>query len=507
MARRSTRSARRERRGRGIAQLPWRPVTNPYAPVEVLTADQVEAIHDASLRVLAEIGMHFLDQRAVDFLGAAGAQVDGERVRLDPAMVVETVEAAPSSFRLHARDSSHDLLIGDSRVNFTMVASPPNAADADRGRRTGNFDDYRDLLRLGQVFNAVHCFGGYPVEPVDLPPETRHLDCLAAFVTLTDKVFHAYSLGRRRVLDALEITRIARGVSQEQLAAEPSVFTVVNTSSPLRLDGPMIEGLIEMARMGQPVVATPFTLAGAMAPASLAGALAQQNAEALATIVLVQLVNPGAPVIYGGFTSNVDMRSGSPAFGTPEYARAALAGGQLARRYGLPYRSSNATAANTVDAQAAYEAQTSLWAAVMGHASLVMHGAGWLEGGLLASFEKVVLDVELLQMMMVFLEGIAVDDAELAFDAIAEVGPGGHFFGAAHTLERYETAFYGPLLSDWSNYEAWEEAGGLTATQRATSIWKQALAEYEQPTLPDDCREELEDFVGRRKAEGGVSSG
>ncbi len=504
MARRSTRSARRERRGRGIAQLPWRAVVNPYAPVEVLTADQVEAIHEASLRVLAEIGMHFLHPEARDILAAAGCDVDGDRVRFDPGMVVETVATAPSSFLLHARDPSHDLFIGGSHVNFTMVASPPNAADADRGRRTGNFDDYRDLLRLGQVFNAVHCFGGYPVEPIDLPPETRHLDCLAAFVTLTDKVFHAYSLGRRRVLDGLEIARIARGLSWEQLAAEPSVFTVVNTSSPLRLDGPMIEGVIEMARMGQPVVVTPFTLAGAMAPASLAGALVQQNAEALATIALAQLANPGSPVMYGGFTSNVDMRSGSPAFGTPEYARAALAGGQLARRYGIPYRSSNATAANTVDAQAAYEAQTSMWAAVMGHASLVMHGAGWLEGGLLASFEKVVLDVELLQMMMVFLEGVVVDDAELAFDAIAEVGPGGHFFGAAHTLERYETAFYGPLLSDWSNYEAWEEAGGLTATQRATAIWKQALVEYEPPPLPDDRREELEDFVARRKAEGGV---
>ncbi len=504
MSRRSSRTFRRERRGRGVTQLEWRSVTNPYAPVEVLAAGQVEAIHEASLRVLAEIGMHFLHPEARDLLAGAGAQVDGECVRFDPGMVTEAITVAPSSFRLHARNPAHDLLIGDPHVNFTMVASPPNAADADRGRRPGRFDDFCDLVRLGQAFNVIHCLGGYPVEPVDLPPETRHLDCLAAFVTLTDKVFHGYSLGRGRIRDALEITRIARGVSEEQLRREPSLFTVVNTSSPLRLDGPMIEGVVEMARMGQPVVATPFTLAGAMAPASLAGALAQQNAEALATIALAQVASPGAPVMYGGFTSNVDMRSGAPAFGTPEYARAALAGGQLARRYGLPYRSSNATAANTVDAQAAYEAQTSLWAAVMGHASLVMHGAGWLEGGLLASFEKVVLDVELLQMMAVFLEGVAVDDAELAFDAIAEVGPGGHFFGAAHTLERYETAFYAPLLSDWSNHEAWAEAGSLTATQRATAIWKQALTEYEEPPLEDDRRAELEDFVARRKAEGGV---
>ncbi len=502
MSRRSSRSARRERRSQGIAQLPWRSVVNPYTPVDVLSPDEVEAIHGASLRVLDEIGMDFLHPEALAVLAAGGARVEAgsQRVRFDPDMVAEAVAAAPSAFRLHARNPDHDLHVGGNHVNFTMVASPPNVADADRGRRTGNFADFCDLLRLGQSFNVIHCFGGYPVEAVDLPPETRHLDCLAAYVTLGDKVFHGYSLGRQRILDALEITRIARGVDTAQLAREPSLFTVVNTSSPLRLDGPMIEGVIEMARMGQPVVATPFTLAGAMAPASLAGALVQQNAEALATIAFTQLVNPGAPVMYGGFTSNVDMKSGAPAFGTPEYARAALAGGQLARRYGIPYRSSNATAGNTVDAQAAWEAQASLWAAVMGHANLVMHGAGWLEGGLLASFEKVMVDVELLQMMTVFLEGIAVDEAELALDAIAEVGPGGHFFGAAHTLERYETAFYPPLLADWSNYETWEEAGSRTAAQRANDLWKQALAEYEPPPLADDRREELEEYVARRKA-------
>lgn len=503
----SSRAGRRASRGGGgLHQVPWRAVTNPYHPIEVLSEDQLRMIHLASLRILAEIGMDFLHPEALAILAEGGGQVEmgTQRVRFDPEWVMDKVATVPSSFTLHARNPEHNLNLGRNHVNFATVGSAPYSSDADRGRRTGTFEDYCNFLRLGQTFNIIHMFGGYPVEPIDLPPATRHLDCLAAFVTLTDKVFHAYSLGRQRILDALEIVRIGRGISREQLAMEPSMFTVVNTSSPLRLDGPMIEGLIEMARMGQVVVLTPFTLAGAMAPTTIAGALAQQNAEALASIALVQLVKPGAPVMYGGFTSNVDMKSGAPAFGTPEYTRAALAGGQLARHYGFPYRSSNACAANAVDAQAAYEAEMSLWGAVMGHANLIMHGAGWMEGGLVASFEKFIIDVEMCQMMSEFLQPLQVDDAEIGLEAIREVGPGGHFFGAAHTLERYESAFYSPLVSDWRNHETWQEAGAPRADQHANRIWKQALEVYEEPPLDQAVREELEEFVGKRIDEGGV---
>jgi trimethylamine--corrinoid protein Co-methyltransferase len=262
-----------------------------------------------------------------------------------------------------------------------------------------------------------------------------------------------------------------------------------------------------MAQMGQAVIVTPFTLSGAMAPASLAGALALQNAEALGVIAFTQLVRPGAPVVYGAFTSNVDMKSGAPAFGTPEYTRAAMAGGQLARRYGLPYRSSNACAANAVDAQAAYESEMSLWGAVMGGANLIKHGAGWMEGGLVASFEKLIVDAEILQMMAEFLQPLEVSDDTLALDAMREVGPGGHFFGAAHTLARYETAFYAPMVSDWRNFESWREAGALDAAQRANRIWKQLLAEYVPPPLDPAIDEALKDYVARRKAEGGVPMG
>jgi trimethylamine--corrinoid protein Co-methyltransferase len=279
---------------------------------------------------------------------------------------------------------------------------------------------------------------------------------------------------------------------------------VVNTNSPLRVDGAMLDGLMAMARAGQAVIVTPFTLAGAMAPSTLAGALALQNAEALGVIAFAQMVRAGTPVLYGAYTSNVDMKSGAPAFGTPEYTRTALASGQLARRYGLPYRSSNACAANAVDAQAAYESEMSVWGAVMGGANLMKHGAGWMEGGLVASFEKLIVDAEILQMMAEFLQPIAVDDDTLALDAIAEVPPGGHYFGARHTLARYDTAFYAPMVSDWRNYETWREAGAQDTAQRANAIWKRLLADYRPPPLDPAVREELDAYVARRKEEGGV---
>ena len=509
MARDASRLSRRQSRGGpGLKQLPWLQVRNPYSPIEVLSADQIEAIHDASLTVLEEIGMDFLHPQALAILDRAGAQVESgtQRVRFDRGLVEEAVAKAPSQFTLHARNPEHSVAIGGNHIVFATVGSAPNVSDLEGGRRDGNFKDYCDLLRLAQSLNIVHLMGGYPVEAVDLPPATRHLDCVRAFLTLSDKVAFSYSLGRTRIQDGLELTKIARGIDEAQLCREPSLFTVVNTSSPLRLDGPMIEGVIEMARRNQAVAMTPFTLSGAMSPATLAGALAQQNAEALASLAFAQIVNPGAPVVYGGFTSNVDMKSGAPAFGTPEYSKAALAGGQLARRYNLPYRSSNANACNVVDAQAAYESQMSLWAAVMGHANIVLHAAGWMEGGLTASFEKMVLDAEMLQMMAEFLKPIEVNEDTLGLDAIREVGPGGHFFGAAHTLARYETAFYAPILSDWRNFETWEEDGAVDATHRAHRIYKQILADYVAPPSDPATLEALDAFVARRKEEGGAEA-
>jgi len=504
----SRRRGRQPRAAWALAQPPWRDVVNPYAPMEVLSDDQIEAIHDASLQVLEEIGMDFLHPEAHEILRAAGADMEpgGERIRFDRGLILEAIAHAPSSFTVAARNPAHSVTIGGNHVNFLMVGSAPNCSDIEGGRRDGNYKDFCDFLRLSQALNIVHMTGGYPVEPVDLPPETRHLDALRAMIELTDKAFHAYSLGRVRILDGIEIARIAHGVSEAEFARAPRLFSVVNTSSPLRLDSPMIEGMIEMSRRNQVIVVTPFTLSGAMSPVTLAGALVQQNAEALAGIAFTQIINPGAPVVYGGFTSNVDMKSGAPAFGTPEYTRAALAGGQLTRRYGLPYRSSNANASNVVDAQAAYESEMSLWGAVMGHANMVKHGAGWMEGGLTASFEKVIVDAEMLQMMSAFLEPIVVDEDTLGLEAIRDVGPGGHFFGTPHTLARYETAFYQPILSDWRNYETWAEAGAETATARANRIYKEVLAAYEPPSLDPAIKDELDAYVERRKREGGAKA-
>jgi trimethylamine--corrinoid protein Co-methyltransferase len=330
------------------------------------------------------------------------------------------------------------------------------------------------------------------------------LECLRDLATLTDKVFHIYSLGRERNVDGIEIARIARGVSREQLEKEPSCFTVINTNSPLKLDIPMMEGIIQMSGAGQCVIVTPFTLAGAMAPVTMAGAVVQQNAEALAAIAFAQMVRKGAPVGYGGFTSNVDMKSGAPAFGTPEYMKAQLVGGQLARRYQIPYRTSNTCAANTVDAQAAYESVFSLWGAIQGGGNFMMHGAGWLEGGLRCSYEKMILDIDLLQMVAEFLTPLDLSEDALAVEAIRDVGPGGHFFGTQHTQDRYRNAFYSPILSDWRNYETWTLAGAPTAIERANRVWKERLASYEAPPMDPAIREELDDFVARRIAEGGA---
>ena len=478
----------------------------PFPAVAAISDDELESIHHASLAVLRDTGMDVLHPGARDLYAAAGCTVDGDRVRFDPEMVEATVATAPSEFRLHAPNPAHDVMIGGDHVVFTAVASAPNVADRAGGRRSGNRADFQNLVKLSQSLNAVQIHGGYPVEPADVHASVRHLHATHDILTLSDKVPNAYSLGAQRNIDCLEMVRIARGVSDDEISEQPSVTTVINTSSPLRLDLPMAEGIIQYSARNQVCIVTPFTLAGAMAPVTIAGALVQQNAEALATIALTQLVRPGAPVIYGGFTSNVDMQSGSPAFGTPEFMKAALIGGQLTRRYGIPYRSSNVCAANAVDTQAGYESVFSLWGAVMGGANVVFHGAGWMEGGLHSSYEKMVIDADLISMLGRFLQPVTIDDAELAVEAIAEVGPAGHFFGVQHTQDRYRTAFYPPMVSDWRNYESWEEGGSPTALDHAERLQQQFLETYQAPTLDPERRAELDEFVARRVAEGGVET-
>jgi trimethylamine--corrinoid protein Co-methyltransferase len=497
------RGAERSRKSSGSKYLN---LVNNLARTEILSADALEDIHNASLTVLEEIGMDVILPEARERMKAAGADVTPgtERVRFDRAMITELISTVPSTFTLHARNPQRNVQIGGKNLVFAQVASAPFVSDREGGRRAGNQEDFRKLIKLAQSYDVVHLTGGYPVEPIDIHASVRHLDCLSDIVKLTDKAFHCYSLGKQRNLDAIEIARIGRGITMEQMEAEPSLFTVINSSSPLRLDGPMLQGIIEMSSRNQVVIMTPFTLAGAMAPVTIAGALVQQNAEALCGIAFTQMVRKGAPVMYGGFTSNVDMKTGAPAFGTPEYMKAAVAGGQLARRYGFPYRTSNTNASNTIDAQSAYESTLSLWALTQGGGNFVLHSAGWTEGGLTASFEKFILDVDLLQMVAEFLKPLDVSPEALALDAVRDVGPGGHYFGTQHTLDRYETAFYSPILSDWRNFETWTEAGRPTTYDHANRVFKETLAAYERPPIDPAVEEELDAFVAKRKAEGGV---
>lgn len=497
------RGHRVKRSANAIRQLPWGEVTNPYAAAEILSDEQLDTIIQTSLSVLEDQGMRFLEPGSRDTLRAAGADVDEDEkiVRFDPAMVREQLALAPSHFELRARNPARDLKVGGNNVLFASVGGPAFCSDLDKGRRPGTYAEMCDYFRVVQSLNIIHQEGGGAFEAMDLPAETRHLDLYLAQVRLLDKNCQAYALGRERTVDAIEMACIALGANREELAKRPAVLAIINTNSPMQLDIPMTEAVVELASANQVCCITPFTLAGSMSPATLAGTLMQQTAEVLAVATFAQIVRPGAPLIYGSFASNVDMRSGAPALGTPEYTKAAQASGQIARRLGLPYRSSNTTVSNCVDSQAAFESQMSLWGSVMGHANLVNHAAGWLEGGLTASFEKLIVDAEMLQMIAEYLRPIDVNDDELAVNAIAEVGPGGHHFGTGHTLERYETAFYTPLLSNRQNFEAWQEAGSADSAVRANEIWKQLLKEYEQPALDPAIDDELVEYVEKRKCD------
>ena len=505
-ARGGGRAGNRRRSGSALQQIAWSLPENPDRPTEPLTPERVEAIHNGAMRVLEEIGIDFLHPEAVAILKDAGCRIgaDGTRVYFDRAFVMDKVRQCPSTFTITPRNPERQITIGGKAMVFGNVASPPNYSSLETERRPGDRAAFQDFIRLTQSFNCLHFLAGYPVEAVDIHASTRHLDSLFDMLTLSDKVCHAYSLGTERISDGMEMVRIAGGLTKAEFEATPRMFTNINSSSPLKHDWPMLDGAMRMARANQAVVITPFTLAGAMAPVTLVGAVTLSIAEALAGVALLQTIRPGAPVAYGSFTSNVDMKSGAPAFGTPEYLRATQISGQMARYYGLPLRASNACAANSPDAQAAWESAFSLWACVSSGTNMVYHAAGWLEGGLCANFEKFVMDCETLQQVIHYLKDIPASDDDIGVDAIAEVGPTGHFFGVGHTQSRYQTAFYSPFLSDWRNFESWTEGGRPTAIEHANRVWKQVVADFEPPPMDIAIREELDAFITRRRLEGGA---
>src|SRR5262245_37876559 len=413
------------------------------------------------MRILEEIGIDFLDAEALDIWQAAGAKVDhsAQHVWIDRGLVLEAVARAPSQFTLRARNPARSVPIGGNHSIFSVTSGTAFVSDLDNGRRTGTLADMQNLMRLIHLAPPLHVFESQVTEPQDLPVPIRHLERGQAILTLSDKPVAQAAHGRVVATDCLNMAAIVFG-GHDEIKRQPVFVSVVNANSPLRYDTSMIGGIITYARGGQPIVMTPFILAGAMSPITMAAALAQQNAEALAGIALTQLVNPGVPVIYGGFTTNTDMASGGPAFGTPEGAWAFFAGAQLARHYGLPYRGSGGlNTSKVVDAQAAMETQMSLWPTILAHTNYIMHAAGWLEGGLVCSYEKFILDVEGLAMMQKLFEPVEISEATLAFDMIKEIGPGGHHFGTPHTLERYQTEFHRSGLMDRQNIGVWEEQG------------------------------------------------
>ena len=498
------RAAKRQKTAEKNFDLAWRQWVNPYPPIEQFSADEIEAIHLTSLKVLRDTGIKVLSAPAREHYVKAGMTLGADDViHFDPDLVMELIAKAPSTVKLHSRAKDRDVIIGGKNVGITTSAGSPNCSDLQGGRRPGTQADYDNFCKAAQAFDVIHLFGPI-VEPQDVPMNLRHLGMARSVVTLTEKVPFVYFRGKQAIADSYEILRIANGLTHEEFLNTPTCYSVANSNSPLQLDELMCRGIIDSARAGQLMVLTPFTLAGAMAPVTIPGALVMQNAEALAGLCLSQIVRPGTPICYGSFTSNVDMKTGAPAFGTPEYVRAAFASGQLARRYGLPLRSSAPTASNAPDAQAAYESQMSLWGALMGGTNLLLHGAGWLEGGLTVSAEKFIIDVEVLQMFAEIFKPLQVNDDTLGLEAITDVGHGGHFFGTQHTLDRFETAFYSPLLSDWNNFENWSERGAADATTRANQIWQDTLNAYQPPEFDPARLEEMDDFIARRTAEGGA---
>ncbi|MDA8319263.1 MAG: trimethylamine methyltransferase family protein [Actinomycetota bacterium] len=467
---------------------------------EILSQDAVAVLDRGWRRIVTEIGVQFAKPEARDLFRAAGQQVDGEVVRLDPDFVLEQVARAPAEFDVQARNPANSVHIGGDSMVFGAVYGSPFVRDGDV-RRDASMEDFRKLAMLSQSFGELDSAGGVICEPNDAPLDSRHLDMIYALQTLTDKIYMGNVVSGPNAADTIAMTEILFG-GRAAIEATPATISLINCNSPLRWDDRMLDAQFEYCAANQPVVLTPFLLMGAMSPVTVPAALAQQLAEALSGIALAQLIRPGCPVIFGSFLSNIDMQSGSPTFGTPESAIGLLCTGQLARHYGLPFRTGGGlTSSQSCDAQAAYESLMTMLPTFLAGANWVMHAAGWLEGGLVSCYEKFIVDIEILRMLQVEFTPLEIDEESLAFGAHAEVGHGGHFLGAQHTMERFRDCFYRPMLSSSANYERWLRTGGKDAAARAGEIAAKRLAEYQPPPLDDAIRAELGDYVARRRAE------
>lgn len=473
---------------------------NAMPRYEILSEDAVATLDGGWRRIVAEIGVEFASERALDLFRQAGQKVEDQCVRFDPEFVLEQVAQAPRSFDVQARNPAHSVHIGDDAMVFGSVYGPPFVREGDV-RRDATLADFHNFAKLAQGFAAIDSAGGVVCEPEDAPLDSRHLDMTYALQTLTDKIYMGNVVSGANARDTLAMTEILFG-GRAEIERTPATISLINCNSPLRWDERMLEAQFEYSAAGQPVVLTPFLLMGAMSPVSIPAALAQQMAEALTGIALSQLIRPGTPVIFGSFLSNIDMQSGSPCFGTPESGIGLLCTGQIARHFGLPVRSGGGlTSSQTPDAQAGYESLMTMLPTFLAGINWVMHTAGWLEGGLVASYEKYVLDVQVLEMLQHEFRPLEIDEASLAFDAHDEVRHGGHFLGAAHTMERFRTCFYRPFVNSSDNYDRWMRGGAKDAAARAADVARTTLAAYEPPPMDESIREELAAYVTRRRRE------
>jgi trimethylamine---corrinoid protein Co-methyltransferase len=494
-------SPRRLRRNRPVKAAAPAYVTRAIPYYAFLDDDALERIERQAFRLLEEIGIEFRD--APDALArwrVHGAEVQGTRVRLSEAMVRQLLASAPAEFTQVARNPARSVRIGGRSQVFAPVYGSPFVRDLEKGRRYGTIDDLRQLIRLTHQLAPLHHSGFVTCEPCDVPVSKRHLDMLFAHMTLTDKPHLGAITEKSRAEDSVAMARLLHG--EQVFASNCVIMGNVNTNSPLLVDKVVTDAAAVYSGSGQGLIVVPFVLSGAMGPVTTAGAIAQALAEAMAVGAYTQLVRPGAPFILGNFLSSMNLRSGAPTFGMPEPLMSNLAIGQLARRLNLPMRCGGAlTASKLPDAQAAYESADSMLSTVLGGAHFILHAAGWLEGGLATGYEKLVMDADRLGAYEVMLRGLPIDEDTLAHDAYADVPPGGHFLGSAHTLRHYTTAFYEAALSDSNSVEQWEEQGSRDTAVRAHERWKQLLREYQPPPMDPATLDALTDFVARRKAE------
>jgi trimethylamine--corrinoid protein Co-methyltransferase len=472
---------------------------NTLPRFEILDEAALQELERGWRRIVSDLGIEFLHEDALEYFRKAGQNVEGELVKFDPDWILEQVAKAPAEFTLQARNPERSVQIGGNHMVFSAVYGCPFVREG-LERRNATYQDFQNLVKLSQSFPQLDTPGGTICEPDDKPLDSRHLDMVYALMTLSDKPFMGSVTSAANAIDTIAMAEIVFGA--DSLDETPAIISLINVNSPLRFDDRMLGALIEYAKRGQPTIVTPFLLMGAMSPVSVAATLAQQVGEALAGIALVQTIRPGCPVVFGSFLSNTDMQSGSPAFGTPESAVGLFCTGQIARHYNLPFRSGGSlTSSQVVDAQAGYESMMTLWPTFLAGTNFVMHSAGWLESALVSCYEKFVTDIETLRMMYEVFKPLEINEETLAFSAHQEVGQGGHFLGAVHTLERFRECFYRPIVSSTENYERWSRNGGNDTAARASEVWKKKLEEYEEPAMEPELMAELKAYVDRRRTE------